>query len=65
LYYSVQARFQDLQSLKGFIEKQRVTDTTSSVFGGFGNERVRDVFVLSLDPARLKRKYARSLFTSC
>ena len=32
------------------------------MFGGFGNERVRDVFVFTLDPARLKRKSRRKPF---
>ena len=45
--------FQDLPHRLAMIdlryEKQCVTDTTSSVFGGFGNERVRDALHL-LDP---------------
>ena len=42
--------FQDLQPMPLLSKKERVTDTTSSVFGGLGNERVRDVLCLRLIP---------------
>ena len=55
LHYSAQARSKTC-NLRLCEIKERVTDTTASVFGGFGNVRVWDVSLIALEPARLKRK---------
>ena len=55
LHYSEQARFKTCSVLSAQL-KRPVTDTTASVFGGFGNARVWDVSLIALEPARLKRK---------
>ena len=55
LHYSAQARSKTCSVLIAE-QKRLVTDTTASVFGGFGNVRVWDVSLIALEPARLKRK---------